>query len=41
MGKIAPNILARNFRAKTPMQKLVTDVTEFHILDQALERRSH
>lgn len=36
MGKIAPNILARNFRAKTPMQKLVTDVTEFHILGKKI-----
>ena len=31
-GKVAPNILARNFQAEIPMQKQVTDVTEFHLL---------
>ena len=30
-GKIAPNILERNFKAKAPNQKWATDVTEFNI----------
>ena len=30
-GKVAKNILNRNFKAKEPMKKLVTDVTEFKI----------
>ena len=33
VGKIAPNILNRNFDAEKPLQKLVTDVTEFHLFD--------
>lgn len=35
-GKIAPNILMRNFNAEKPLQKLVTDVTEFHILGRKI-----
>ena len=35
-GKVAPNILARNFQAEIPMQKLVTDVTEFHLLGKKI-----
>lgn len=31
VGKIAPNILERNFKAEKPNQKWVTDVTEFSI----------
>lgn len=30
-GKVAPNLLERNFIAKAPNQKWVTDVTEFNI----------
>ena len=30
-GKIAPNILERNFKAKAPNQKWATDVTEFNV----------
>lgn len=33
-GKVAPNILARNFHAEKPLEKLVTDVTEFHLLGE-------
>jgi putative transposase len=35
-GKIAPNILRRNFRAERPQQKWVTDITEFKVKDQKL-----
>ena len=31
IGKVAPNLLERNFRASRPHQKWVTDVTEFNI----------
>lgn len=31
LGKIAPNILDRNFNAAAPMQKWATDVTEFKV----------
>ena len=31
VGRIAPNLLARNFNADSPCQKLVTDVTEFSL----------
>jgi transposase InsO family protein len=31
IGKVAPNLLERNFRASKPHQKWVTDVTEFNI----------
>lgn len=30
-GKVAPNILQRNFKASKPNQKWVTDVTEFNV----------
>ena len=30
-GKIAPNILQRNFKANQPEQKWVTDITEFKV----------
>jgi transposase InsO family protein len=35
-GKIAPNLLQRNFEAKRPFQKWVTDVTEFSFKGQKL-----
>jgi len=35
-GKIAPNILERNFKAKAPNQKWATDVTEFNVLGNKL-----
>lgn len=31
MGKIAPNLLQRNFYAEKPNQKWITDVTEFSL----------
>ena len=31
VGNVAPNILKRNFKADRPLQKLVTDVTEFQL----------
>lgn len=31
VGKVAPNLLQRDFTAKAPNQKWVTDVTEFHL----------
>ena len=36
VGKIAPNLLNRNFHAENPKQKWVTDVTEFSLFDQKL-----
>ncbi|SFX75414.1 Transposase InsO and inactivated derivatives, partial [Thermoactinomyces sp. DSM 45891] len=36
VGKIAPNILARNFQASKPNQKWVTDITEFHLHGEKL-----
>lgn len=35
-GKIAPNILQRNFKADRPEQKWVTDITEFKVRDKKL-----
>ncbi|EAY4115624.1 IS3 family transposase [Salmonella enterica] len=35
-GKIAPNVLQRNFRATRPNEKWVTDVTEFAVAGQKL-----
>lgn len=35
-GKIAPNLLERDFNAKRPDQKWVTDVTEFNLFGQKL-----
>ena len=34
VGKIAPNILNRDFEAKAPFQKLTIDVTEFAVCDE-------
>lgn len=36
VGKIAPNLLERNFEAEKPNQKWVTDVTEFSLFGQKL-----
>ena len=36
VGKIAPNLLSRNFYAEKPNQKWVTDVTEFSLFGQKL-----
>lgn len=36
VGKIAPNLLQRNFEAEKPNQKWVTDVTEFNLFGQKL-----
>lgn len=36
VGKIAPNLLNRNFAASKPNEKWVTDVTEFHLFGQKL-----
>lgn len=35
-GKVAPNILERNFEANQPNQKWVTDITEFSLFGQKL-----
>lgn len=32
-GRVAENLLQRNFRADAPNQKWVTDVTQFHVID--------
>ena len=36
VGKVAPNILERNFKADKPNQKWVTDVTEFSLFGQKI-----
>lgn len=36
VGKIAPNLLERNFEAEKPNEKWVTDVTEFNLFGQKL-----
>jgi len=36
IGKIAPNLLERNFKANKPNQKWVTDITEFSLFGQKL-----
>ncbi|MCM3218182.1 IS3 family transposase [Niallia taxi] len=36
VGKIAPNILERNFNAEKPNQKWVTDITEFKLFGEKL-----
>lgn len=36
VGKIAPNLLERNFQAESPYTKLVTDVTEFSLFGRKL-----
>ena len=33
IGKVAPNVIKRNFEATRPFEKLTTDVTEFNIND--------
>ena len=33
IGKVADNLLARNFKAEKPFEKLTTDVTEFKVCD--------
>lgn len=33
VGKIADNLLKRNFKAEKPFEKLTTDVTEFKVCD--------
>jgi transposase InsO family protein len=33
-GKVAPNILQRNFKANQPEQKWVTDITEFKVKEK-------
>lgn len=35
-GKIAPNLLARNFKATQPTQKWATDITEFNVSGKKL-----
>ncbi len=35
-GKIAPNVLARNFRAPVPNQKWARDITEFNVRGEKL-----
>ncbi len=36
VGKIAPNILNRNFKAEAPNEKWVTDITEFKLFGEKL-----
>lgn len=36
VGKIAPNLLNRDFHAEKPNQKWVTDVTEFSLFGEKL-----
>ncbi len=36
VGKIAPNILERNFKAEKPNEKWVTDITEFKLCGEKL-----
>ena len=36
VGKIAPNILNRNFKATKPFEKLTTDVTEFNVCNEKI-----
>ena len=36
VGKIAPDLLERNFEAKQPNEKWVTDVTEFHFFGRKI-----
>ena len=36
VGKVAPNLLARDFHAERPNQKWVTDVTEFSLFGNKL-----
>ena len=34
IGKVAPNVLKRDFKSNEPLKKLVTDVTEFAVKDE-------
>ena len=36
VGKIAPNIINRDFYAEKPNQKWTTDITEFHLFDRKM-----
>ena len=36
IGKIAPNILERDFHAEKPNEKWVTDITEFKLLEKTI-----
>lgn len=36
VGKIAPNILNRNFQSEKPNEKWVTDITEFKLFGKKL-----
>lgn len=36
IGRIAPNLLERNFEAERPNEKMATDITEFHLFGQKL-----
>jgi len=36
VGRIAPNVLQREFEASKPNEKWVTDVTEFHLFGEKL-----
>lgn len=36
VGKVAPNILNRNFKATKPYEKLTTDLTEFNVCDEKI-----
>mgnify|MGYP002335904282 CR=1 FL=1 len=36
VGRIAPNLLKRDFESSRPNEKWVTDVTEFHLYGQKL-----
>ena len=36
VGKIAPNLLERNFHVDAPHKKMVTDVTEFHLFGEKI-----
>ena len=36
VGRIAPNLLERNFEAERPNEKMVTDITEFKLFGQKL-----
>ncbi|CAM5491487.1 Transposase (Fragment) OS=Lysinibacillus sphaericus OT4b.31 OX=1285586 GN=H131_23174 PE=4 SV=1 [Lysinibacillus sphaericus] len=36
VGKIAPNILDRHFKADAPNEKWVTDITEFKLFGEKL-----
>lgn len=36
VGKVAPNILKRNFEANKPFEKLTTDVTEFSVCEEKI-----